>query len=407
MSFLNVIEIESALRGLATQYPAIARLITLPNTTAEGRTSHGLVVGRGQRCPNVVSLFVSGLHAREWGGPDIMVNLAADLLRAYTLGTGLTYGGKSFAAADIVRIIDRSRVIVFPCVNPDGRHFSQTSYGMWRKNRNPASSTPGVPASIGVDVNRNFDFLWDFPKHFAAAATSGGTLASNSPSSDLFHGKSPFSEPESRNVRWLFDQFPEIGRFIDLHSYGGDILHPWGDDENQTTTPSMNFTNSAHDGQRGVAGDAYREFIGSSELSQLQSAGAAIKAAIAAVRGKNYTVAQSFLLPSWGSPYPTSGVSDDWAFARRYLPRGGRTLGFTIEFNTVKTFFPSWAEMENLIRDICAGLVQFALDAAPTRSRWWIWCVIRELLYKWWRRLLPPDLWGPYGPWKQPGRPAG
>ena len=51
MSFLNVVEIESALSALASTYPNTSRLIILPFGTAEGRRSHALVIGTGSRCP--------------------------------------------------------------------------------------------------------------------------------------------------------------------------------------------------------------------------------------------------------------------------------------------------------------------------------------------------------------------
>jgi len=402
MSFLNVIEIESAIQGLAASYPAITKLITLPYATAEGRQSHALQIGVGGACPNLAVLIVSGTHAREWGGPDICVNFAADLLKAYSNNSGLSYGGKSFTATQIASIVKRLTLIVFPDLNPDGRNFSQTSYSWWRKNRNPASSTPGVAASIGVDLNRNYDFLWDFPTAFSPALNPEITLASNQPSSDLFHGTAPFSEPETRNVRWLFKQYPTIVRFVDIHSYGGDILYPWGDDENQTNTSSMNFTNSAWNGTRGLAGDQYREYITQPDLDRLLALAGSMSGAIAAVRGENYALGQSFNLPSWGTTYPTSGASDDWAFSRRYRSTKASTFAFAVEFNRTKTFFPTWAEMELIIRDMSAGLVQFSLDAVPRFWRPWIWCVIFQWLYRLWKRLWPWELWGPYGPWERP-----
>jgi len=166
MTFLNVVEIESALVGLASNYPSISQLITLPFFTAEGRQSHALLIGTGDGCPQTGVLLISGAHAREWGGPDICINFAADLLEAYTANTGLVYGGTSYTAAEIKSIIERLDVIVFPDINPDGRNYSQNTYDMWRKNRNPASSG-GDPKKIGVDVNRNYDFLWDFNTAFA------------------------------------------------------------------------------------------------------------------------------------------------------------------------------------------------------------------------------------------------
>ena len=403
MTFLNVVEIESALIALAGQYPTAARLITLPFLTAEGRRSHALRLGVGS-CHRTSVLLISGTHAREWGGPDIVVNLATDLLEAWSSASGLVYGGTSFSAADIERILKRVELILFPDINPDGRHYSQTVYAMWRKNRNPASSG-GIASRIGVDDNRNYDFLWDYPKYFSPTAVSNGTLASNDPASDLFHGTGAFSEAETQNVRWLFDQFPNISRFIDIHSYGGNILHPWGNDGNQSTNPAMNSQNPGWDGQRGLDGDAYVEYIQAGDLSALQAAGSSMKAAIAGVRGQSYNVAQSFFMPGWPTTYPTSGASDDWAFSRHYSPASRpRVLGYVLEFNKDwGQFFPTWTEMEKIILDVDAGLVRFALDASPQRRWWWIFdlCWWRELVAGIWRRLFPWEIWGPFGPWSR------
>jgi murein tripeptide amidase MpaA len=373
----------------------------LPFTTAEGRQSHALVIGTLRNCPQVGVLIISGAHAREVGGPDICINFAADLLEAYSGGSGLVYGGTSYTAAQIKAIVETVDLIVFPDINPDGRNFAQTTPNtMWRKNRNPVSSG-GVASRIGVDVNRNYDFLWDFNTFFSPGAQAGGTLASNDPGNDLFHGRGPFSEAETKNVRWLFEQYPYISWFLDLHSYGGDILHSWGDDLNQTSTPGKNFTNPAWNGQRGVTGDAYSEYINACDLADIRSAGNAVKAAIAGVQGRSYAVDQAFLLPSWGSPYPTSGASDDWAFSRHYLNAAQpRVRSYCIEFNLVHTFFPSMAELDLIIRDIDAGLVRFCLLAVPRLSMPTWWCRLRRSFNDAiWHRVFPPELWGPYGPW--------
>jgi len=397
MTFLNVTEIESALTALASNYSGVTSLITLPFTTAEGRQSHALRIGGGS-CPTSTILFISGAHAREWGGPDICINFAADLLEAWSLGVGLTYGGTSFTSAQIKSIIDRLEVIVFPDINPDGRNYSQTTYAMWRKNRNPASSG-GQASKIGVDVNRNYDFLWDFPVSFAPAAQGAGTLASTDPASDLFHGTGPFSEAESKNVRWLFEQYPRISWFIDIHSYGGDILHAWGDDENQSSNTGMNFTNSGWNGQRGVQGDAYREYISALELSQVQATANAMSAAIGGVHGQPYAVAQGFFLPGW-TTYPTSGASEDWATSRYFAdPTKQSCRGYCIEFNKVHTFFPTRPEMEDIILDIDDGLINFCLGAVSKYPYVFSRCWWQQHHYEIWHKVFPPELWGPYGPW--------
>jgi carboxypeptidase T len=43
-----------------------------------------------------------------------------------------------------------------------------------------------------------------------------------------------------------------VGYFIDTHSFGEDILYNWGDDDDQTADPSMNFANPDYDGKRGI-----------------------------------------------------------------------------------------------------------------------------------------------------------
>ena len=98
--------------------------------------------GSGRKPANAVDAYflTGGVHAREWGSCDILVNLAADLCEAYAGGTGVGYGGKYFSAAEVKALIEQINVIIFPCVNPDGRNFSQNTGAIWRKNRNPAGS---------------------------------------------------------------------------------------------------------------------------------------------------------------------------------------------------------------------------------------------------------------------------
>lgn len=396
MTFLNVVEIESALIALNAAHPAITQLISLPHVTAEGRRSHALLIGApGPRCPRPGVLFISGAHGRERGGPDILVNLATDILEAYSAGSGIAYGGKTFSAEDVASIVARIDLIVFPNVNPDGRHHSQTVTPDWRRNRNPAMSG-GNPARVGVDVNRNFDFLWDFPVAFSPAANPD-SIASTDPANEMYHGPAPFSEAESKNVRWLVERYGQIGWFVDVHSSGGDILYSWGDDENQSVDPSRNFRNPAWNKRRGVAGDEYGEYIPASDHAIAKAAAIVMRDANIAVRGEPYVAAQSFFLPGWGT-YPTSGASDDWCFSRAFLDAGHGTIyAFTYEFNVVKTFYPTWPEMVEIIKDVDAGLLALCLHVRPGRLAM-LWCVVRAWAYRLWRRVRPPDLWGPYGP---------
>lgn len=340
MAYLNVTAVESAILALSTTYPGLCEIITLPNTTHEGRTSHAIRIALGPLDDRQSMLFIGGQHAREWGSCEICINFAADLLEAYDLGTGLSYGGKSYSAAEVQQVIEQTQIFIFPCVNPDGRNYSQTTTPMWRKNRNP---------DAGVDVNRNFDFLWDFQQFFSPTVFP----ASDDPSSSTYHGTGPASEPETQNVVWLLDTYPQIRWLIDIHSYGEFFRHNWGVDEIQTTDPVKNFLNPAYDGIRGIGGDAYQEYIRPGDLAAESCLVQRMRDAIQAVRGITYTIDHSF---------PFSGIARDYPYSRHFADSTkSKTLGFLIEWGT--EFQPPWSEMEDIILDVSSALVNFALTA--------------------------------------------
>jgi hypothetical protein len=281
------------------------------------------------------------VHAREWVPPDALVSLAADLLEAFQGGTGLAYGGSRFSAADVRAVLDGVGLFLLPCANPDGRQHSQAVDPMWRKNRRPH---PSGGDCIGVDLNRNFDFLWDHTAKFSSG--SGVNTSANPCNRNVYRGPAAGSEPETRNVTWLLDTYPEIQWHIDVHSAIPAILYNWGSDENQTQDTEQTFLNPAFDALRGVPGDdAYREYISASDLDVATSLSSAM----------DYGVEQAFGL------YPTSGASDDYAFARHFADHARRKVyGFTIECG--RSFQPSWAEAESVIADVSSGLIAFCLQ---------------------------------------------
>lgn len=389
MSYLNVDEVESALQGLAQAYPSLCELVTLPEKSIEGRTCHALRIGKDSVADGV--LFTACAHAREWGGAEICVYFAADLLAAYNAGTGLAYGGKSFSRHAIRSIVENLDVLVFPCVNPDGRAFDQQYDVLWRKNRNPAQSS-GVPQRVGIDLNRNHDFLWDFRTKFNPAANPG-TLASDNPASDLYHGTAPESEPEARNVRWLLDHYRFTRWHMDIHSYTGDLLYSWGDDTDQSDAPSMNFHNPAFDGQRGTEG-GYAEYIPSSDLNAVSGTAQRVVNVINAVRGGHYEAKQSVFLQSNSTTvsYPTSGAVDDYSYSRHFVDcTKSKVYAFTLEFgypaaDARTSFHPPWSEMEQIVSEVDAGMIEFCLAAAP------VWKPPWEAAY---RHLFPWQIWDP------------
>jgi Zinc carboxypeptidase len=354
MPYMNITEVESALIALHNAHPTICELITLPNLTIEGRTTHAVRLGTQPATAVDVYYLTGGVHAREWGSCEILVNVAVDLCDAYAGNTGLIYGGKGFSATEVKALMEQMNIIIFPCVNPDGRDFSQNSVPLWRKNRNPASSG-GQASRIGVDINRNQDFLWDFQTAFAAEAINT-FLSSTDPSQDTFHGTAPHSEPETANIKFIHDTFTRIKWYIDVHSFSEDILFVWGDDESQLGDSNMTFQNSTFNGQRGVLGDSYKEFIPDGDLGALQSLAGAFTRALGEVRGKLYVAKPGFSL------YPTSGTNDDYAYSRHFVDSSkSNALSFTVEWGT--EFQPAFSEMQEIIKDVSAGLIGLGLKA--------------------------------------------
>lgn len=358
MAYLNFAEVESALINLSAAYPATSLLITLPETSIEGKTIHALRIGTVGNKPT--ALFSGGVHAREWGSSDILVNFASDVLEAYHNDAGLSYGGASYTLTDIKNIVENMNVIVLADVNPDGKKYSQETDADWRKNRNPVN---GSGDCTGTDLNRNYDIAWDFVNLYSSSSTVN--TSSDPCDKYTYFGNSAFSEPETRNIRWLMDNYP-VRWYIDVHSFSEDILYPWGIDDNQSTDPNQNFQNAAFNSSRGVVMNgpdngtsletSYREYIDADDQTVLVALGNGMHDAIVIVRGIDYLNEQGVGL------YPVSGEGRDYAYSRHITdPSKLKILSYTIEWGT--EFQPDWPEMENIIQDISSGLMAFCKEA--------------------------------------------
>lgn len=359
--YLNVVDVEKALAAVAAPpNSAFTKLIKLPNKTWENRVCNALKIGKANNRRRPAIYFLGGVHAREWGSPDILINFVQQLTQAYRTNSGITIGPQSFTAAQIKKIVETKDIYVFPQCNPDGRNFSMTSDAMWRKNRRPAPAGHPSASCVGVDINRNYDFLWNFPTYFNPASPI--TNSTDPCDYQVYIGPKATSEPETKNAVWMFDQFPNIRYFIDIHSYSEDILYNWGDDENQTTTTSMNFQNAAFNGKRGIAGDTvYKEYIAPPDKTVAVNLANKMAEAIKAVRGRVYKVEQSMSL------YPTAGTSDDYAFGRHLVDsKKAKIYSYTIEWGSASNptpFHPPYPEMQKIIQEITSALLAFCITA--------------------------------------------
>ncbi|KAH8901508.1 Zn-dependent exopeptidase [Thozetella sp. PMI_491] len=362
-TLLNVNEIKSGLQGLVNTY-GITTFET-PYKTYNGATIlGGKVGGSGGNCTDAYRVFLNGnIHARERGSMDSVLYFISDLLYANKNGVGLTYGSKTYTNAQVKTALSAG-IVFIPLSNPDGVAYDQSTNSCWRKNRNPAS---GTGSSAGVDLNRNFDFVWDFTTKFAKSAQ--GDVASTSPSSEVFHGTAAFSEPETKSIKWVFDTYSKVRWFVDLHSYAGDVLYSWGSDENQSKYSYMNFMNSSYNSVRGVltdtpgSGTGYGEYTPAAELSTNQAAAQRIGAGLTAGGGRTYTVMPAAEL------YPTSGASDDYAYSRHFADTSKNLIhAYTVEFgfgNSAAScpFYPSATQYNSNLKATSAGFMELLLAA--------------------------------------------
>ncbi|NHC14466.1 zinc carboxypeptidase [Motilibacter deserti] len=190
VSYRTIEEAEAEIREIAHRYPAIVKLFELPNRSLLGRPVLGLEISREVHAASGKPVFLTtGVHhAREWPTLELTLEFAWDVVQSY--GTD----------PEITGLLDSTRLVVVPVVNPDGFDVSRDlAYEMKRKNcRMQAGQVPTAAEcasttnqALGVDLNRNYGPFWGGP------GSSANVRAEN------HHGAHPYSEPEIQNMSAL------------------------------------------------------------------------------------------------------------------------------------------------------------------------------------------------------------
>jgi hypothetical protein len=323
--YRTVEELIASINNVATSYPQIAEVIDYGNsysknvggvTTPGGQTVAGYdllalqITNKSIPGPKPVFFLLGGLHAREISTPEVVLKYVDYLTQNYG------------ANPDVTWIVDHHNIVAAPVSNPDGHWYverSSTNPWYWRKNGRPSSCTvwPGNNGgSYGVDLNRNFNWMW------------GGVGSSGNVCSDTYRGTSAASEPETQGIQNLVSALipdqkgPNVndpapadttGIFIDVHTYGGYVLWPWG----HTSSPPPN----------------------SSGLT-------AIGNKLASYNG--YTKGQSYQ-----TLYATTATSDDWAYGVLGIP------SYTIELDS-NGFFPAFSSVTTLYDQVASSFMYAA-----------------------------------------------
>ncbi len=385
--YLTVEQTRLRLEALATTYPDAVQVSELPHLSREGEKCYTAAVHVGPRSERSVVVLVGGQHGGELGSTDILIFLLESILASHRAGGGMILGGRFVSAASLKRTLEAIELVVVPLVNPDGRRHTQKTRRMWRKNRWMAPDG----TSTGVDLNRNYDWLWNFPQHFSPQAFP----ASENVHDATYHGTSAFSEPETQNVRHLLDRYSNVQLFIDLHSGTEAILHPWADDDwgwspewQGTDTTKMKWNNPAYSAVRGITGrmstlaaDAYYSCVDRDVFDNMRRLGVAVSRTMFQARatpaapdaGVHYRVDSEA-----SGLYVMSGNAASYAMARgdTRSSAGSRTWAFTIEWGS----FSRWANSQLLQPPYnpSAGIDEFTPWLNEVTSGLWRACELLE-----------------------------
>ncbi len=150
-------------------------------------------------------IFLNGaIHAREVITPLVLINFAELLADSFETDPR------------IAEIVNSREIWLLPVINPDGYTYNEErdpgGGGMWRKNKRIVDGD-----TVGVDLNRNFPFMWGLDDYGS----------SPDPDWETYRGDSAASEPETRAVI-DFVNSRNFNGAINYHSFGNMMLYPYG-----------------------------------------------------------------------------------------------------------------------------------------------------------------------------------
>jgi carboxypeptidase T len=257
--FHSYAELEQDLMALTETYPDLSRVVDIGDSL-EGRNIYALKISANAWAEEneAAVIFLGCHHAREWISVEVPYLLGKYLLENYSVDS------------EVRRLVDNCAIWIVPLVNPDGLEYSIHFYRYWRKNRRNNGD-----GTFGVDLNRNYGYEWGYDN----------LGSSPDPSSEVYRGPSPFSEPEAQTIRDFINQ-KEFQALVSYHSFAQVILYPWG----YTATPS-------------------------DQEALLFEIAEKMSALMERVNGRYYEPERS-----GASFYLTNGDTTDWSFGRFGIP---------------------------------------------------------------------------------------
>lgn len=254
-------QMEQDINALKNRYPNQMN-VNVMGQSADGRNLYHIIIGNPSASKHI--LFQGTIHGREYINVPLMMQQLEYLLAYQNTGT--------FQGRNLSDMLGQVAVHFVPLANPDGASISQNGEGGIRSEELRAQIQKAYEADKadgrttadydsylrrwksngrGVDLNHNFDAGWD------------GLNTVAHPSSTDYKGESPLSEPESRALASLTDQYP-FAACISYHAMGQVIY--WDTENNRKETASRELAelvskNNGYQilGSKGVGG--YKDWI--------------------------------------------------------------------------------------------------------------------------------------------------
>ncbi|MEV4052390.1 M14 family zinc carboxypeptidase [Amycolatopsis sp. NPDC049688] len=177
--------------------------------------------------PKPKFFLMAQIHARELSTGELAWRFIDYLADGYATDTT----AKS--------IMDTTEVWVVPIANPDGVDIVASGGNSPKLQRKNANNSRGscTGTNIGVDLNRNSTFKWGGDSNSACSETYQGVSAGSEPEVQALEKLARAIFPDQRGTGDN-DPAPSTakGTMITLHSYGNDIIIPWG--FTQATSPN-------------------------------------------------------------------------------------------------------------------------------------------------------------------------
>jgi hypothetical protein len=298
-SYCSYDEMVDSLEVLAASFSGICKLDSLPIPTYLGRTIYGIKISDnvGVEEDDEPKFTLDGAHhSREWATPQAVLFFADSMLASYG------------SVTEITEIINTTEIYCWPVINVDGYDYDYPGQLWWRKNREPFGG------SIGADPNRNYggSCAGDIDGYWGAADES---QCSHEPSGSTFPGSFAYSGDEI----WAYTTFMRehgISTGFSLHSYGEQVMWPWG--YKSAGTPDATLYNTK----------------GTYMAGMMQRLG-----------GGTYQPGQSYV-----NPYPTCGNTRDWVYGYNKYIAGRSALFYGSEIGT--SFYQSTSQLDNISRQV-------------------------------------------------------